>query len=64
MTGGIRASELNQGANSMKTKDLAGSSSFSGDKWNIRVIEVNGEIGLAEVKLCAWAKLNDKAWKV
>ena len=25
---------------------------------------VNGEIGLAELKLFAWAKLNDKAWQV
>ena len=25
---------------------------------------VNGETSLAEVKLSAWAKLNDKAWKV
>ena len=25
---------------------------------------VNGETGLAGVKLSAWAKLNDKAWKV
>ena len=23
---------------------------------------VNGETGLAQVKLSAWAKLNDKAW--
>jgi len=22
----------------------------------------NGKTGLAEMKLCAWAKLNDKAW--
>ena len=25
---------------------------------------MNGEIGLAEVKLRAWAKLNDKEWQV
>ena len=64
MTGGIRAGELNQGADSTKTKDLKGSSRFTSDRWNIRVIQVNGEIGLAEVKLSAWGKLNDKAWQV
>ena len=63
MTDGIRAGELNQGTDSMKTEDLKGSSSFAGDRWNIRVIQVNGETGLAEVKLIAWAKLNDKAWQ-
>ena len=64
MAGGIRAGELNQGVDSTKTEDLKGSSSFVGDKWNIRVTQLNGEIGLAEVKLIAWAKLNDKAWQV
>ena len=64
MTGRIRASELNQGVDSTKTEDMKGSSSFAGDRWNIRVIQAKGEIGLAEVKTCAWAKLNDKAWQV
>jgi len=48
----------------MKTKDLKESSSFVGDKWNIKVIQVNGETGLAEEKLSAWTKLNDKAWRI
>ena len=64
MTSGIRAGELNQGAYSTKTEDLAGSSSFVGNRWNIKVIQVHGETGLAEVKLSAWAKLNNKAWQV
>ena len=50
MTGGIRVGELNQRADSTKTEDLVESSSFVGDRWNIRVIQVNGETGLAEVK--------------
>ena len=56
--------ELNQGSDSTKTKDLVGSSSFTGDMWNIMVIRVNGETGLVEVKISAWAKMNDKAWHV
>ena len=64
MTGGIGVDELNQGVDSTKTEDLKGSSSFASDWWNIRVIQVNGEMGLVEVKLSAWAKLNDKVWKV
>jgi len=64
MTGGIRAGELNRGVDSMKAEDLKGSSSFAGNTWNIRVIKVNGEIGLAKVKLSAWTTLNDKAWQV
>ena len=28
------------------------------------MIQVNGETGLAEEKLSAWAKLNDKTWQV
>ena len=48
----------------MKTEDLAGSSSFAGDGWKIRVIQVNGETGLAEVKHRAWTKLNGKTWQV
>ena len=66
MTVGIRAGELNQGADSTKIEDLTGSSSFVGIRWNIRVIQVNGETGLAEVKLSAWTKLNGKiclVWK-
>ena len=50
MTVGIRAGELNQGVDFTRTEDLAGSSSFAGDRRNIRVIQVNGEAGLAEVK--------------
>ena len=53
MTVGIKAGELNQGADSTKTEDLVGSSSFAGDRWNIRVIQVNGETSLAEEKLGA-----------
>ena len=43
---------------------MIASSSFAGNRWNIKVIQVNGETGLAEVKLSAWTKLNDKAWQV
>lgn len=64
MAGGIRAGELNQGVDSTKAEDLKGSSSFVGDKWNIRMIQVNGETGLAEVKLSVWTKLNGKSWQV
>lgn len=46
---GIRAGQLNQGADSMMTEDLARSLSFAGNWWSIRVIQVNGETYIAEV---------------
>ena len=48
----------------MKTEDMKWSSSFACDRWNIKVIQVNGETSLAKEKLRAWTKLNNKAWQV